>query len=79
MDGVKVNYALSLLKGIVLSWCVLELCTQIRSPDGNQMIQGDWVTSTKGGWSFMFRIADALELHRSDRGKKEYLSVGKTI
>ena len=42
------------------------------------MTQGDWVTSTEGGWSFMFRIADALELHGPDGGKKgnENLKVG---
>jgi len=27
----------------------------------------------------VFRIADALELHRPDRGKKEYTGVNKTI
>ena len=30
----------------------------------------DQVTSITGGQSFAFRVADALELHGPDRGKK---------
>ena len=37
------------------------------------------MTSTEGGQSFEFRVADALELHRPNRGKKENPSVSKTI
>ena len=33
----------------------------------------------KVGWSFTFRVADALELHRPDGGNKEYPSISKTI
>ena len=35
------------------------------------------MTSTEGGQSFAFRVADALELHGPNRGNKEYLSVNK--
>ena len=42
------------------------------------MIQRDQVTSDRGGHSFVFRVADALELHGPDEGNKEYLSVDKT-
>ena len=58
---------------------MLELCAQIRSLKGNQMIQVDQVTFTERGQSFTFRVADTLELHEPDRGKKENLSVSKRI
>jgi len=39
----------------------------------------DWVTSIMRGWSFAFRVADALELHGPDGGKKGNLTISKTI
>ena len=33
----------------------------------------------RGGQSFTFRVADALELHGPDRGRKENPSVSKII
>jgi len=53
---------------------------QIGSLDDNMDDLRDQVTSTEGGgWSFMCRFADALELHRPEKGKNEYLSVNKII
>jgi len=54
---------------------MLELCTWTRSPEGKLDDLRDQVTSIAGGQSFAFRVADALELHRPDRGNKENPSV----
>jgi len=58
---------------------MLELCAWNRNPESKTDDLKDQVTSILGGHSFMFRVTDALELHRSDRGIKENLSVSGTI
>jgi len=37
------------------------------------------VTSTERGQSFAFRVADTLELHRPDRGKKDNLRLERVL
>jgi len=44
---------------------MLELCAWNRNPEGKMDDPKDWVISISGGWSFVFRFADALELHRT--------------
>ena len=58
---------------------LLELCAWIGSPEGSTDDLGKSGDFHRGGWSFAFRIADALELHGPDKGKNEYLGVDKII
>jgi len=75
-SGTK--YRPSSFKSIFAPWtvpaqAVPQANTELMPPPPDQE------ASTEVGWSFVFSLADALELHGTDKGNNEYLGVDKVI